>query len=126
MTAPPHHPAKSTSSSSCLHQGERDLNPQMAEERIAEWAGLQPCSFSDEPTRIRIMTLNHEALRLMRRAAGLSRKEVAAAAGISLATLSRLENGWRDPQPTVDTLLRLCDLYHIVDPRDVVEYKDAA
>lgn len=49
------------------------------------------------------------ALRVRRRASGLSQRELAARAGLDFSYISKLENG-RIPPPSADTVLRLAKI----------------
>src|SRR5258708_4943095 len=50
-----------------------------------------------------------EALRDLRRSAGLSQRELAHKAGLDFSYISKLENG-RTPPPAADTIVKLCQM----------------
>ena len=52
-----------------------------------------------------------QAMSQLRRARGMSQREVAAGLGVSQALLSHYENGAREP--TLDFVARICDYYGV-------------
>jgi transcriptional regulator with XRE-family HTH domain len=54
---------------------------------------------------------DHLKLREWREASGLTRLQVCALTGLSYQWLSALEGGWNNRQPSLETLVRLAELY---------------